>query len=62
MFKIITTKKQKEIEEMIIKKLKFVARSMVYELGHFNTKEECDQKVKDAEFRAEQVFYVDEVI
>lgn len=57
--KFITNKKQKEIDEMMIKKLRFVARATLENIrGIILTQDD----IKIAMDRAEQVFYADDVI
>lgn len=57
--KIITNKKQKEIDEMMIKKLRFVARETLSCIKNISlTKEDLEM----AMYRAEQIYYADNVI
>lgn len=58
--KLITNKKQKEIDAMIIKKLRFVARATLESLAKADTIPSND--LKKAMDIAEQVFYADDVI
>jgi len=60
--KIITNKKQKELDEMAIKKLKFVARATLQTYGRFNTPEEYKTEIERAERSASEVFWADNVI
>ena len=60
--KIISAKKQKEIDEMTKKKLRFVAKAVVQSYAHYNTREEFEKIAKIEMDRAEQVFYADDVI
>ena len=57
--KIVTEKKQKEIDAMTIKKLRFVARATLHNVRNIVLDAE---DVRIAEDRAEQVFYADDVI
>ncbi len=57
--KIITKKKQKEIDAMTRKKLRFVARATLQSIrGIILTKDDYNTAMD----RAEQVFYADDVI
>ena len=60
--KFISNKKQKEIDEMFKKKLRFVAKVVLQSQGHYNTREEFEKTAKIEMDRAEDVFYADDVI
>ena len=57
--KIITKKQEKAQEEMAIMKLRFVARATLHNVRNIKLTAES---IKEAEDRAEQVFYADDVI
>lgn len=59
--KFITNKKQKEIDEMMIKKLRFVARE-TFACAKVNFTKEMMAEMEEVMNRAEQVFYADNVI
>lgn len=59
--KLITNKRQKEIDEMMIKKLRFVASATLAQVkGLVPLIEEGE--IENAMNRAEQVYYADNVI
>lgn len=62
--KIITKKKQKELDAMEIKKLRFVASATLSNLAQYgHLKDTIPQGIiKTVEDMAEQVFYADNVI
>ena len=57
--KIITNRKQKEIDNLIIKKLRFVARATYLSVRNLHPTE---NDLKIAMDKAEDVFYADDVI
>ena len=59
--KIVTKRKQKEIDDMTIKKLRFVARATLQNFSG-NGIISSPENIKVAENCAEQVFYADDVI
>lgn len=67
MIKIITTKKQKEIDRMTIKKLRFCAKATLETFKEYPIKSEGDamrkiEEIVKAMDMAEQIFYADDVI
>lgn len=56
--KIITDKKQEKIDEMMIKKLRFVARATLEMAYPFTPKQELEKAMD----RAEQVYWANNVI
>ena len=60
--KLVTKKQQAEIDAMMIKKLRFVARETLRSNVFFKSLEEFDKHAQLEMRRAEQVYYADDVM
>lgn len=60
--RIISEKRQKELDAMVIKKLRFVAKATYRIYGHYNTQEQFKKESEQAADAAEQAFYASDVL